>query len=262
MTPDLSVLYRDYLPEELLPQIKKYRIDGTIVVQAAPTLSETEYLLELYNRYAFIKGVVGWLDLEDTHFISDFQILRRYEGFVGLRPMIQDIEDVRWILRPQVLRHIGHLVEENFPLDLLILPHHLPYIIELLQRYPDLHAVVNHAAKPTIQKGVLDPWREYIAEIATYENVMCKLSGLVTEADHDKWQAADLVPYVTHVVDVFGPDRIMFGSDWPVCRLAGEYDDVLTALYDALPQQLSEHDHEKLFGHNAARFYQLASRAH
>lgn len=260
LTPDLTVLYRDYRPEDLLPHLNKHMIDGTIVVQAAPTVEETEYLLDLYDRYAFIIGVVGWLDLEDPEFISEFRRLRRHKGFVGIRPMIQDIEDERWILRPQVLKHIGHLVEEEFPLDLLVLPKHLPYIIELLRHYPKLRAVVNHAAKPNIREGVLDPWRDHMYEIASYETVMCKLSGLVTEADHDDWTPADLAPYIRHVVDVFGVEAIMYGSDWPVCRLAGEYDDVYTALCEVLPQELTVRDHEKLFGGNAARFYKVANK--
>lgn len=256
----MTILYRDYGPEDLLPQLKQHRMDGTIVVQAAPTVEETKYLLNLYDRYPFIMGVVGWLDLEDPHFISEFRRLRQHKGFVGIRPMIQDIEDERWVLRPQVLKNIGHLAQEDFPLDLLVLPQHLPYIIELLRRYPNLRAVVNHAAKPNIREGDLDPWREHMAEIAVHERVMCKLSGLVTEADHDKWKSADLAPYVCHIVCLFGVDAIMYGSDWPVCRLVGEYGDVYTALCEVLPQELTEQDCKKLFGGNAARFYKVASK--
>lgn len=231
-----------------------------MLVQAAPTVAETEFLLELSKDYDFIAGVVGWLDLESPDFPKQFARFRRHRRFVGIRPMLQDLEDDRWILRPQVKRNIAILSQQDFPLDLLIYPRHLPHIEELLQEFPTLRAVVDHAAKPDIRGGVLEPWKSGIARIASFPKVMCKLSGLITEADHDNWTPDDLKPYVHHVIDVFGVDRVMFGSDWPVCLLAGSYRDVIEALTATLPEELSEDDRSKIFGKNAARFYQLGKQ--
>lgn len=227
----------------------------SVVVQAAPTINETEYLLGLYDRYEMIAGVVGWLDLESSDFNREFERLNQHPGFVGIRPMLQDIQDDKWILRPQVLKNIEILVEEDFPIDLLVLPRHLSYIVDLLNRFPGLRAVVDHAAKPNIKDRIMEPWKEQLAEIAAFDHVMCKLSGLITEADHEHWTDEQLKPYVHHVTDVFGTDSVMFGSDWPVCRLAGSYQNVYKALNWALPNSLTSEDLKDVFGRNAARFY-------
>lgn len=233
------------------------QIDYTVVVQAAPTVAETQFLLTLYDQYRWIAGVVGWLDFEAVDFRDQFEGLHQHQGFVGIRPMIQDIEDDRWILRPRVMENIGLLVEEDFPLDLLVLPQHLPYILELLKQFPAIRAVINHAAKPNIKERVLKPWQDQIQQIASFDNVMCKLSGLITEADHDRWKSEDLKPYVDHIVDVFGADSVMFGSDWPVCLKAGSYSEVYRALHEILDEKLSPEQLEKVFGENAVQFYHL-----
>ncbi|MDQ0338324.1 L-fuconolactonase [Caldalkalibacillus uzonensis] len=258
LTPELEEIYRDFLPQDLKSHLERCGIEKTIVVQATSTVEETEFLLSLYAETDFIAGVVGWLDLESETFPQDFDRYRQRQGFVGIRPMLQDLADDKWILRPQVVENISRLVENDFPIDLLIYPRHLPVIKALLQRFPRLRAVIDHLAKPNIAKQEMHPWQEHLAEIANYPNVMCKLSGMITEADHQKWAPDDLRPYVSHALEVFGVERVMFGSDWPVCLLAGQYEEVYQALAANLPASLSAKEADKIFGQNAMRFYKLS----
>jgi L-fuconolactonase len=257
LKPEQEILYRDYLPQDLEPILREHEIEYTIVVQAAPSIEETEFLLGLYKQHEFIAGVVGWLDLASPHFKEQFDHFLRHDGFIGIRPMLQDLKDEKWILRSEVKKNIEHLINEDFPIDILIYPRHLPVILELLQEFPQLRAVINHAAKPDIRNGITTKWKNDMKEVASFPNVMCKLSGLITEADHKNWQYSNFVPFVRHVVNVFGTDRIMFGSDWPVCLLAGSYSDVYKVLKKALPQNLKEDDFENIFGQNASKFYKL-----
>ncbi|NEU30199.1 amidohydrolase family protein [bacterium LRH843] len=257
LKPEMEVLYRDYFPEDLIPHLQEHEISKTIVVQAAPTMEETEFLLDLYEKTDFIAGVVGWIDLESDEFSKHYRRFRQHKGFVGLRPMLHDISDDRWILRPKVMEHLKLLVEEDFPLDILIFPRHLPHILELLDELPGLRAVIDHCAKPYIAKGELEPWKSEIDKVAKYKNVRCKLSGLITEAEHNKWTVEDLKPYVSHVVNTFGPESVMYGSDWPVCLLSGTYSQVHNALVETLPKELSQEEIEKIFGGNTREFYKL-----
>ncbi|MCY9668663.1 amidohydrolase family protein [Paenibacillus alginolyticus] len=256
LTPEQGILYVDYMPEQLQDSLRRYQFERTIVVQAAPTLEETQFLLSLYDEYESIAGVVGWLDLDSPQFSEQYAKFRRYKGFVGFRPMLQDLPD-SWILRPQVMQNMEQLVKDDFPLDLQLRPRHHPYILEAFRSFPTLRAVVDHAAKPFIAGRILEPWKTEMAELAAFPNVMCKLSGLVTEADQQAWNWMDLAPYVHHVIEVFGTDRVMFGSDWPVCLATCSYDEVYLALMNALPSNLTSEDHLAIFGGNAARFYQL-----
>ncbi|WP_264371403.1 amidohydrolase family protein [Virgibacillus necropolis] len=257
LTEEQAILYRDYLPHDLEPLIRQHGIDRTIVVQAAPTIEETEFLLELYSKYDFIAGVVGWLDLESPSFKDDYHRLREQVGFVGIRPMLHDLNDDRWIVRQEVMKNIELLVSDDFPLDLLIYPRHLPVVLELLEQFPQLRAVINHAAKPAIKNVITPFWIENMNKIASYENVMCKISGLITEADHQNWKHEDFRPFIQHLVHVFGIDRLMFGSDWPVCLLAGSYQNVYELFQNSLLQDLSEKEYIKIIGENASEFYRL-----
>lgn len=257
LTPELDRLYRDFLPGDLQPLLEAHRIDQTILVQAAPTREETDFLLQLYEETPFVAGVVGWLDLESPDFPAVFDQYLQHPGFAGIRPMLQDLQDDRWILQPQVLKNLELLVRLDFPIDILVYPRHLPHIIELLKHFPSLRAVIDHAAKPAIADRTMEPWKQNMAEIAAYRNVMCKLSGLITEADHQNWKLEHLIPYVEHVVEVFGADSIMYGSDWPVCLLAGSYRQAYTAIDQALPARLTEEERSAIFGGNAVRFYKL-----
>lgn len=251
-----DLLRRDFLPADLLPTLRRYGVERTIVVQAAPTPAETEYLLDLAAENDFIAGVVGWLDLESDEFVVDLERLKARPKFLGLRPMLQDIGDDRWILRQQVLEVLRHMEAMDVGFDILALPRHLPHVVEAVRQVPGLRAVVDHMSKPPIASGLLEPWKAGIAELAALPNIHCKLSGLVTEADHELWSVDDLRPCVEHVLDCFGPDRLIWGSDWPVCGLAGEYGEVLAASQLALPPHLR--GDPGIFGDNAARFYRCA----
>lgn len=250
-----DILRRTYLPEDLAPDLHRFGVSKTIVVQAAQTRAETDFLLDLADRTNFIAGVVGWLDMESDDFEAQLAHYRDRPKLVGLRPMLQDLADDDWILRPKVLHSLAAIAESGLAFDILTYPRHLTKVALALKRLPHLRAVINHLSKPPIATGALDPWRAAIAHVAGMENVFCKLSGMITEADHAHWKIADLVPFVTHVVDCFGPDRLIFGSDWPVCRLAGSYGDVLAATMLALPAKLRADG--RIFGLNAARFYAI-----
>ncbi|GGJ11249.1 hydrolase [Alicyclobacillus cellulosilyticus] len=256
LTP-ASPLYRDFLPPDLAPWLAQTGVDRTVVVQAAPTVAETEYLLALAEETPFVAGVVGWLDLEDSAMPKTYERLRRHPKFVGVRPMLQDLPDPAWVLRPKVLDHLRLLARDDFPVDLLIYPLHLPYILRLLDAVPDLRAVIDHLAKPPIRTGELDPWREQMTQVAACPNVWCKLSGMVTEADHRSWQPADIEPYAAHVLSVFGPLRVMFGSDWPVCTLAADYMQVYHLAVGLLPAAWGAAERAAVMGGNAATFYRL-----
>ena len=255
MSPDMTVLYRDYQPADLEPLLKANGIDRTVVVQAAPTVAETEYLLDLADRHESSAKVVGWLDMESDDFAKELDRLARRPKFAGIRPMIQDLPDDAWMLRPAVLKNLAVLADRGFTFDFLIHPRHLDYALEVVRRVPGLRCVVDHIAKPDIKRGVLDPWRDGIARLAEHPNVYCKLSGMVTEADHDKWTSDDLRPFARHAVACFGYERIMFGSDWPVCLLAATYDQVVAACRDILADDLTPEREKAVFGGNAARFY-------
>lgn len=250
-----DILRRNYLPTDLKPTLDRFGVAQTILVQAAPTVAETDYLLRLADENAFIAGVVGWLDLEGEGFAADLKRLSAKPKFVGVRPMLQDLEDDRWILKPRVLGALAKIAEAGLAFDILTFPRHLPYVGEALARVPQLRAVIDHMSKPPIAVGGMEPWKSEIARLAAIPGLHCKLSGLITEARHVSWSVADLQPYVAHVVACFGPDRLIWGSDWPVCRLAGEYGDVLASVMLALPPELRAD--ARIFGGNAAQFYRL-----
>lgn len=256
LTPETGILYADYMPEQLQENLQQYNFERTIVVQAAPTMEETEFMLSLYEKYDSIAGVVGWLDLDSIDFPKHYRRFRRHPGFIGFRPMIQDLPD-SWLLRPTVMRHLRLIAADRFPIDLQLRPRLLPYMLEVMRAIPTLTAVVDHAAKPFIAEGVLEPWKSQMSELASYRNVMCKLSGLVTEADQSAWKPVHLLPYVHHVVEAFGTERILFGSDWPVCLTTCSYGEVIEALLAVLPAGLTPQQLDSLFGGNAIRFYRL-----
>ena len=259
MTPEVPALARPYGPEDLRPELRRCGVSGTILVQAAQTEAETDYLLEIAAGTDFVLGVVGWLDLDGPDFPARFEAYRANPLFVGLRPMLQDLAEDDWLLRPRVLDHLGLVAESRFPFEFLTYPRHLPHVVEVMTRCPRLHAVVDHLSKPPVASGRLAPWHDLIAACAEFPGLSCKLSGLVTEADHATWSPADLASYAQHVLDCFGENRLLFGSDWPVCRLAGEYAEVINAARTVLAGRLTADGEAKVFGRNALRFYGLAS---
>ena len=255
-------LQRPILPAELAPVLAQHHIDKTVLVQAAPTEAEGDFLIALAEQHAFIAGAVVWMNLESPEFEARLAERRRHPKFVGVRPMIQDIADPSWMLQPSVKRAFGALSEQGVCFDFLIKPHQLEPTLQILAEYPRLRAVIDHVAKPDIRARQVEPWRSLMQRVAAHENVYCKLSGMVTEADHEAWTPADLAPYVADAVLFFEPERLMFGSDWPVCTLAGTYAQVLSALESTLaPLRLSEPDLARIFGGTAWEFYRLQESA-
>lgn len=250
-------LLRDYLPADLAPLLRKAGVDRTVVVQAAQTEAETGFLLELASQTDFVAGVVGWLDMEDERFEAKLDALITHPKFVGLRPMLQDLEDDAYILRPRVLGGLRAIAEREVAFDFLTFPRHLGHVVTALEAVPGLRAVIDHISKPPIASRSFDDWALAIARVGEFGNVSCKLSGMITEADHASWKPTDLQPYVGHVLEVFGPDRLIFGSDWPVCLLAGSYAETLNALRSLLDPVLSGAQQAAIYGGNAIRFYRL-----
>jgi L-fuconolactonase len=224
LTPALTPLYRDFLPHDIESIISHCPIKEVILVQAAPTLAETNFLLTLAEQNTFILGVVGWVDLQSEEAPLNINILAKHPKCLGIRPMIQDIPALDWILREELAPGLHCLQEKKLTFDALIKTPHFPYFIAFLERYPHLKIVIDHGAKPNIKENQFQPWADYIKKIAKFSNVYCKLSGLFTECGSDQsWQA--VLPYVDHLFSVFGERRMMWGSDFPVLNLASQYSD-------------------------------------
>ncbi|MEO6002009.1 MAG: amidohydrolase family protein [Opitutus sp.] len=258
MSPAVQPLCRDFLPPHLVPHLRKHRIDKTVLVQAAQTLAETDYLLTVAADEPTTAGVVGWLDLDSDHFPELFARYRRNPKFIGLRPMLQDLADDRWILRDRVQAHVALVAEADFPFEFLTFTRHLPHVRTTLERHPGLRSAIDHLSKPPIKSGQLQPWKTLMGRIAhEHPTVRCKISGLVTEADWNKWTVEDLRPCIEYAWTVFGANRVMFGSDWPVCTLAASYDQVIGAVEQVLGPNLDTSSSAAFFGGNAAQFYKL-----
>lgn len=255
LTPEMEPIYRDFLPRDLKPLLDGAGIDGTILVQAAPTVAETEFMLGLAREEPFIRGVVGWVDFEDPRAPADIARLARQSALVGLRPMIQDIADDDWMLGEGLVATFGALIDADLTFDALTLPRHLPALRELLARHPDMRTVIDHGSKPLIRDGIMDGWDRDMAALASGTSTYCKLSGLVTEARAD-WTVDDLRPYVEHLLDTFGPDRLVWGSDWPVCTLASSYGRWVEVTGELL-SGLAEDETSAILGGNAARAYRM-----
>jgi L-fuconolactonase len=254
--PDMGILKKDHLPADLAPLLDSGGIEGTVAVQARQTLDETEWLLQLADNYSLIKAVVGWVDLRSPELRGQLELFCAHPKFRGVRHVVQDEPDDRFMLREDFICGIGMLAEFDLTYDILIFPRHLPVACELVARFPDQRFVLDHIAKPFIKDQKVTPWDGDIRRLAAFPNVFCKVSGMVTEADWHQWQPADFRPYLDTVFEAFGRQRIMFGSDWPVCALAGTYADVLEIVSDYV-QQLSEEEQADVWGETARRFYGL-----
>lgn len=256
MPEDDPVLSRQYAPADLAPVLAGLGIEKTVLVQAAATVNETEYMLGLADASDMVAGVVGWIDFEDASDRATLERLARHPKFKGVRPMIQDIPDDDWMLRDDVQWAFGAVSELRLTFDALGFPRHLANFLTILTRYPDMRVVVDHCMKPQIRDHSEESfrfWAEGMARIAGETGAFCKLSGLVTEAGED-WTLDDLRPYAEHVLDVFGPERVMWGSDWPVCRLRAEYERWHETARD-LTAALGEAAQARIFGGTAAAFY-------
>jgi L-fuconolactonase len=254
-TPDLAAIHRDFGPEDLRPLLDKTGIEGTVLVQAAPAVAETRYLLALAEEHSFVKGVVGWIDFEAADALGQLEGLASDPALKGLRPMIQSIEEAGWILRSEFDPLFRAMIAANLSLDGLVRAHQIGDLVHLAARYPELRIVLDHGGKPDIAGASLIRWATATEALARHPNVHCKLSGLWTEAGKDIGIEA-IRPYAAHLLAVFGPERLMWGSDWPVVELAGSYADWFEQA-ELLLADLGEADRARISGGNAARFYRL-----
>jgi len=256
-------LARDYLPADLEPSAAAAGIGGTIAVQARQTLEETRWLLDLAERHPLIRGVVGWVDLRSPAVGDQLTECVAREKFVGVRHVVQDEPDPRFLLGAEFFRGLRHLHPLGLTYDLLLYPQQLPAAVELVASLPEQPFVLDHLAKPRIatwtQPADRHAWQRDIAALARHENVRCKLSGLVTEAVWRQWRSADFAPYLDVALAAFGPERLMFGSDWPVCLLSGDYAEVAGIIRDFVAQ-LSAAEQAAIWGGTARRFYGLDTK--
>lgn len=252
----MKTLRRDFLPEHLQPELKQNGVDGSIAVQARPSIAETEWLLNLAGDTPFILGVVGWVDLRAADAGAQLRRLRERPKLCGIRHLVQSEPEDRFMLGSDFLRGIAQLEPLGLAYDLLIYPRHLPAAVELAARFPRQRFVLDHLAKPPIRTGEIRGWERDIRRLARASNASCKLSGLVTEAERAHWKEADFLPYLDVVFDCFGADRLLFGSDWPVCLGAARYADVLKILLTYI-QELSPAAQEAVLGGNAFHVYRL-----
>jgi L-fuconolactonase len=253
LTPKLAPIYRDFRLSDLAPHLAAAGIEGTILVQAAPTEAETMFLLNVAETAEVVRGVVGWTDFDAADGASRIEALAARKLLVGLRPMVQDIADDDWLLGTALPPLLTAMARNGLAFDALVLPRHLPRLLRVVGRHPDLQFVLDHCGKPPLATGEIAPWQRDIALLAGHPNIVCKLSGLVTEAAPD-WQIADLRQAVDHVVTCFGPRRMLWGSDWPVVNLAGGYAKWLAAAENLLAD-LAPHEKAGVFGGNAAHIY-------
>lgn len=254
--PGMERLARDYLPEDLAPLLAAEGIHGSVAVQARQSVAESHWLLSLAQAHPLVKGVVGWVDLRSDRVGDDLHALALNPTFVGVRHVVQDEPDPRFVLGSDFGRGLRELHQHGLTYDLLLYPNQLPAAIELVGLVPEQPFVVDHLAKPRIAAGEIEGWERDLRAIARHDNVCCKVSGMVTEATRRGWKRDDFTPYLDVVLEAFGPTRLMVGSDWPVCLLAGEYADVAAIPRDYFGR-LSTDEQAQIHGGTATRFYGL-----
>ncbi len=256
LTSELTTLYRDFEPADLKPSLDENSVSGTIVVQATHSRAEAEWFLRLANENSFIKGVVGWVDLAAYDLDEQLEMLAAKGPLCGIRHQVHDEADPRWLLQGKILRGLRLVAHKELVYDLLLRPPHLKILPELFEAVPNMRWVIDHLAKPEIKSGQLEPWLSDLKRAAAYPNVYCKVSGMITEADQQNWTVADLRPYFEAVLRLFGPSRLLFGSDWPVCLLAGNYSQVNQAMTE-LTASLSETEQAAIWAQTAHGVYKL-----
>ena len=256
ISDSMSVLKRDFLPPDLQREIKSVGFDGVVSVQARQSLRETQWLLELAEKNNFIKGVVGWVPLISMDLACELGKLMERPKLRAVRHVLQDEPDDNYMLRPEFDRGISLLKDFGLRYDILIFERHLKQATTLVDRHPDLTFILDHVAKPRIKENLISPWRENMKELAKRPNVYCKISGMATEADHANWTEKQLLPYIETALDAFGPRRLMFGSDWPVCLLATPYRRWFETVTNFIAP-LSDSERSRIMGGTAVEAYGL-----
>lgn len=256
MSRDVKVLYRDYLPDQLEPILKENGVHKTVLVQASNSVGESRWLLKLADANPFIAGVVGWVNLMSPEVDQELDELSAHPKFKGVRHLVESEPQDDWLVQPPVINGLKRLSSHGLTFDLLVHTRHLKYLPALANSCPDLSLVIDHMAKPPIARGELEQWSEELKTVAVHKNIHCKLSGLVTEANWNSWDSNDLRPFVECALELFGAERLMFGSDHPVCLLSASYNRVLESFQEIL-QGLSEVDRGRIFAKNATEFYSL-----
>ena len=256
ITADMAVLRRDFMPEDLEPLLKESDIDGCVVVQVNQSQEENLFQLTSALSNDFIKGIVGWVNLQATDIAEQLEELSKHVKLKGFRHILQGEQDRSLMLKPKFLNGIKALAKHGFTYDILIYPDQLMYVPDFLSQFPDQRFVIDHIAKPEIKTRNIDDWAAGIKALQKYDNLFCKVSGMVTEADWSGWKPEDFDPYLDIVFETFGARRVMFGSDWPVCLPAGEYKDVVSLAGNYI-EKLTTKEQSLFWGGNAMEFYNL-----
>ena len=253
---DMSVIRRNFSPSDLAKVYQENSIDGCVAVQADQTLEETDFLIDLASINNFIKGIVGWVDLRAENIENVLEKYSTDKIVKGFRHVVQGEADHNFLLRPNFSRGISLLEKHNFTYDILVFPHQLGSVLEFVKKFPHQKFVIDHIAKPYIKDGYFEGWATMMTAIGKHKNVSCKMSGMVTEADFNIWTPEQIHPYMDTVLEAFGSKRILFGSDWPVCLVAGNYSKIKKLTTDFI-SQLSKIEQNSIMGNNAIEFYNL-----
>jgi L-fuconolactonase len=253
---EMAGIRKDFMPDDLWPLLNKHHIDGCIAVQADERLEENQMLLSLAEKFSFIKGVVGWADLRSPAFSEEIHIFKQYNKLVGFRCIMQGQQDEMYLNNETFIQHVSLLAKHAYTYDLLIYHHQLPSLLNFIEKLPDNKLILDHIGKPDIKSRNIKSWKENIQKIASHPHIYCKLSGMITEASFTQWTYDDIAPFMDAVGEAFGTDRICFGSDWPVCLVAGSYDKMIEVV-QKWADQLTSTEQDKIFGLNTIKFYNL-----
>ncbi|MCE7070838.1 amidohydrolase family protein [Dyadobacter sp. CY327] len=259
ITDEMSVIKNDFLPADLLPLLEQQGITGGVAVQADQSEKETHFLMDLAAEYDFIKGVVGWVDFRAKNIEERLEYFSQFDILKGFRHIVQAEPDDDFLLRPDFLKGIAALSRHNFTYDVLIHPRHIPYAVDFVKRFPNQRFLVDHLAKPCIKDRLSDEWARELRAFAPVENVSCKMAGLVTEADWKNWKYDDFTKYIDITLEIFGTERVMFGSDWPVCLVGASYGEVCD-IASKNTEQLSKSEQDKIWGENCRDFYSVKDK--
>ena len=257
MNDRMQAIKKDQLPEDFASELHTVGFDGSVAVQARQSLEETNWLLKLAGSNDFIKGVVGWVDLQGAGIEKQLEYYSKFSKMVGVRHVVHDEPNNDFILQSDFLRGIKLLQKYSLAYDLLVFPKHLPNVIKVVEQFPEQTFILDHIAKPMIKNSVISPWKEDMERLAKYPNVFCKVSGMVTEADWNHWKPNDFTPYIDVVFNAFGCNRIMIGSDWPVCKVTGSYQQVLNIVLSYI-ENFTEKDKGMVLGGTACKAYKIA----